>query len=250
MSPEPGSAATTSRPVALVTGAAGGIGQALVQRLLRGGHAIVASDLALADVPCAAAAPIAALPADVTDEPQVEAMVAAALERFGRLDAVVHLAGAVGHGPIEAVDVAEWRRLLDVNLTSAFLVAKATRSALARTAGVLVLTSSTNGLNGGSALSGPAYAAAKAGVVNLTRYLAKEWAPRAVRVLCVAPGPVETPMLARFDAATLGQLQAAVPLGRLGTPQEIAGIIEFLVSPAASYLTGVVVNASGGLVLD
>ena len=169
MSPEPGSGATTSRPVALVTGAAGGIGRALVERLLRSGHAIVASDRALADLPCAAAVPFAAVAADLTDEPQVLALVAAALERFGRLDAVIHLAGAVGRGPIEDVDVIEWRRLLDANLTSAFLVAKATRSALANTQGVLVLTASTNAINGGSALSGPAYAAAKAGVVNLTR---------------------------------------------------------------------------------
>jgi 3-oxoacyl-[acyl-carrier protein] reductase len=250
MSPEPASSATTSRRIALVTGAAGGIGRAVVGRLLQAGYGVVASDRALADLPCTAEAPFASIAADLTDEDQVRSMIATALERFDRLDVVIHLAGAVGRGPLEEVDVAEWRRLLDVNLTSAFLVAKASRRALGDAGGTLVLTSSTNALNGGSAISGPAYAAAKAGVINLTRYLAREWAPHAIRVVCVAPGPVETPMLARLDEATLDQIRAAIPLGRIATPQEIAGIIEFLVSPAASYLTGVVVNASGGLVLD
>jgi len=239
-----------ARQVALVTGAAGGIGRAVVERMLATGYTVVASDLAVADLACAAATPFAALSADLTQEADVERLVAAALERFGRLDRVIHLAGRAGRGPLEAVTAEEWRALLDVNLTSAFLLAKASSAALGASRGALVLTSSTNGLQGGSALSGPAYAAAKAGIINLTRYLAKEWAARGVRVICLAPGPVDTPMLARFDADTREALRSSVPLGRLATPAELAGLVEFLCGPGAAFLTGIVVNASGGLVLD
>lgn len=246
MSPESASTA----PVALVTGAAGGIGQALVRRLLSGGFRLCASDLALADLPCTMPATLHTVPADLTNEQAVAGLVMTALQQFGRIDCVVHLAGAVGRGPLEELSLEEWQRLLDINLTSAFLLARECAAALAASRGTLVLVSSINGRNGGSALSGPAYAAAKAGVINLTRYLAREWAPRAVRVNCIAPGPVDTPMLARLDAQTRMRLSETVPLGRIAGPEEIAGVIAFLCSKDASCMTGAVLNASGGLVLD
>jgi NAD(P)-dependent dehydrogenase (short-subunit alcohol dehydrogenase family) len=161
------------------------------------------------------------------------------------------LAGAAGAGPLAAVSLADWRRLIDVNLTSAFLLAKAAYASLAASQGSLTLTSSTNGLNGGSSLSGPAYAVAKAGLINLTRYLAKEWAPERIRVNCLAPGPIDTPMVTgRFSAQVLDQLRHNVPLGRLGAPQDVAHAIDYLTSPAAGFVTGTVMNLSGGMVLD
>ncbi len=172
------------------------------------------------------------------------------MQRFGGFDCVVHLAGTVGKGPLTEVSVTDWRRLLDVNLTSAFLLARAAHPHLRERRGTLLLVSSTNGLNGGSALSGPAYAVAKAGVLNLVRYLAKEWGADGIRVNAVAPGPVDTPMLARLPEATREALRQSIPLGRLASADDVAGIVAFLCSPQAAYLTGAVLNVSGGLVLD
>ena len=235
--------------VVLVTGAAGGIGRAVVERLRARSFTVVATDAALADLPCAG--PVTAFPLDVTDEPAVQAAVTRVVTDFGRLDHVVHLAGRAGRGPIDAVDRAEWDALLAVNLGSAATLARIVHPQLAATRGSLTLTASTNALNGGSALSGPAYAVAKAGLVNLMRYLAREWAPQGIRVNCLAPGPIDTPMVSgRFPPEVLAQLRASVPLGRLGEPRHVAHAVDYLLHPDAAFITGTVMNISGGLVLD
>lgn len=236
-------------PVALVTGAAGGLGRAAVAKLRERGMRVFAADRALAEIPCGA--PVGVMSVDVTDEQAVTACIERVLNDWGRLDNVIHLAGCAGSGPLTSVSRDEWDRVIDTNLTSAFLLAKAVHSALAATRGSLILTSSTNGLNGGSALSGPAYAVAKAGLINLTRYLAKEWAPAGIRVNCLAPGPIDTPMVTgRFSTEVLTTLRNNVPLGRIGDPKDVAHAIDYLTSPAASFVTGTVMNLSGGLVLD
>jgi 3-oxoacyl-[acyl-carrier protein] reductase len=238
-----------SSQVAFVTGAAGGIGRATVTRLRGSGVRVFATDVALATVPCADDG-FEAASLDVTDEAAVAAAVSACVKRFGRIDHVVHLAGRAGAGPIDRVSLSEWRALLAVNLDSAFLLAKAAHVPLAAARGSLTLMASSNGRNGGSALSGPAYAVAKAAIINLTRYLAKEWAAEGVRVNCLAPGPIDTPMVARFAPDVLERLKASVPLQRFGTPDEIAGAIAYLTSDAAAFMTGTVMNLSGGVVLD
>jgi len=241
--------ATPGTPVALITGAAGGLGRATVARLRERGMRVVATDRALAEIPCGAPLTVASL--DVTDEAAIAAIIARVLGELGRLDHVVHLAGVAGSGPLDSVSREDWQRVLDTNLTSAFLIAKATHAALAASRGTLTLTSSTNGLNGGSALSGPAYAVAKAGIINLTRYLAKEWAALGIRVNCLAPGPIATPMVTgRFSPETIDRLKNAVPLGAIGEPAHVAHAIDYLTSPSAAFVTGTVMNVSGGLVLD
>jgi len=236
-------------PVALVTGAAGGLGRAAVAKLRERGIRVFAADRALAEIPCGA--PMGVMSVDVTDEHAIATCIDRVLNDFGRLDHVIHLAGCAGSGPLTSVSRDDWNRVIDTNLTSAFLLAKAAYAALAATRGSLILTSSTNGLNGGSALSGPAYAVAKAGLINLTRYLAKEWAGEGIRVNCLAPGPIDTPMVTgRFSAEVLSTLRNNVPLGRIGDPKDVAHAIDYLTSPAASFVTGTVMNLSGGLVLD
>ncbi len=188
---------------------------------------------------------------DVTDEAAIGARVAQALREFGRIDHVIHLAGRAGQGPIDAGVRADWHAVLDVNLTSAFMLARAAHAALAQSRGTLTLVSSTNGLNGGSALSGPAYAVAKAGLVNLMRYLAKEWGPEGIRVNCLAPGPIDTPMVTgRFTPEVLASLRGERAARRLGQPLHVAHAIAYLTSPDAAFVTGTVQNVSGGLVLD
>lgn len=246
-STDPSGRAAAEPRVAWITGAAGGIGRAVVERFAAQGWHVHATDL----VPDGADAGLAEWRCvDVTDESAVAVCADALVRAHGRIDAVVHLAGRVGRGPLTAVGLDDWRALLEVNLTSAFLVARAAHTGLAAARGALVLTASTNALTGGSAISGPAYAVAKAGVVNLARYLAKEWAADGIRVNCVAPGPVATPMLERLGADAVAALAAAVPLGRIASPADVAATIDFLCSPAAGYLTGTVHNVSGGFVLD
>lgn len=235
--------------VAFVTGAAGGIGRAVIARLRRRGWRVYAADIALAAIPCGEIDFITAH-LDVTLEGAVRDSITECLQKFGRLDHLVHLAGRAGHGPLDAVTTAEWRELLDVNLTSAFVLARAAHEALRASRGSLTLMASSNAINGGSALSGPAYAVAKAGLVNLTRYLAKEWAPEGIRVNCLAPGPIDTPMVGRFSPEVRERLVASVPLGRIGRSEDVANAVDYLLGDEAAFITGTVMNVSGGVVLD
>jgi 3-oxoacyl-[acyl-carrier protein] reductase len=231
--------------VALVTGADGGIGRAVCALLAASGASILAVDLHGDE---GRDGLVLRRRVDLTDEAQVATLPALAEAEFGRLDHVVHCAGAVGRGPLAEMSLDDWRKGLAVNLDSAFLLARACHAPLTSARGSLVLMSSPNGVHGGTGLSGPAYAAAKAGVLNLSRYLAKEWAPD-VRVNCVVPGTVDTPMLQRLSADELAAIVASIPLGRLTAPQDVASAVAFLCSDHARSMTGAAMNVSGGRLL-
>lgn len=230
---------------ALVTGAAGGIGSAVVQRFLGRGLAVGAMVLPGQEAPAGLA-----LPAEATDEAQVAEAVARCANELGPPRWVVHTVGITGEGPLVDVSLYDWHRVVEANLTSTFLLARAVYPHLKQTRGALLTYSSTNAINGGNELSGPAYTAAKAGVIGVVRYLAREWAEDGIRVNCIAPGPIDTPMLDRLGPERRAMLAQRAPLGRLGTAEECAALTDFMCSDAAGHMTGTITNLSGGLLLD
>ncbi len=234
--------------VILITGAAGGIGRALAQRAVEAGAFVAALDVR-AEVHDLAGPQVLTLQVDATDEGQVSAALRDVSERWGRLDVLVNNAGRVGCGRVEEVALEDWNALLATNLTSVFLFAKHAIPLLRESCGAMVNMSSTNGLTGGSHLSGPAYAVAKAGIIALTKNLARDLASDGVRVNCVAPGPVDTPMLDRLGEEGRANLRASIPLGELATTDDVANAVFFLASDAAKHITGVTLSLSGGLIM-
>jgi len=162
------------------------------------------------------------------------------------LDVLINAAGSVGMGGIEQCTIEEWHRILNDNLTSAFVACQSTLSLFNR-GGSIILFSSVNGRHGGNALSGPAYAAAKAAIIGFARNLAKELAPRQIRVNVIAPGPVATSMLTRLPGEVIENLRATMPLRKIISPEEIAGTIGWLCSADANSITGAVIDINGGM---
>ncbi len=245
-----------SGQVALVTGAARGIGRAIADRLAAEGASVVFSDIDGDAARMAAGTNGMALRLDVSDEAEVEAAISAVLARHGRLDILVNNAG-IGTGPderarIDEVTTEQWDRVLRINLTGLFFVSRAAvRPMIAQKSGRVVNIASVVGLVPLRLQS--AYVAAKAGVANLTRSMALELAPHGIRVNAVAPGATETEAWREWIADTSSEKQALytrlmshIPLGRPGRPEEIAHAALFLASPASSYITGHVLAVDGG----
>jgi meso-butanediol dehydrogenase/(S,S)-butanediol dehydrogenase/diacetyl reductase len=233
----------------VVTGAASGIGLASAERFHAEGARLVLADLdTQTGETLAARLGAAFLTTDVTDETQVQALVDRAIALHGRIDVLVNNAGIMGFGTLPSLETAEWHRVLDIDLNSVFYGCKAGIAAMQRQGGgVIVNTASISGIAGDYAT--PSYNAAKAGVVNLTRALAIEHADQAIRVNCVCPGPIETPMTAvvKTVPGLEEEYAQAIPMGRLGTAAEVAGVIAFLASDDAAYMTGTATVVDGGL---
>lgn len=233
--------------VAFVTGATGGIGQAVVRMMLDAGGQVAATGRRAVPFDDTRVLP---LTLEVTDEDAVAAALQRCVDTFGRLDYVIHMAGMVGKGRLDEMPLEDWSRVVETNLTSSFLVLKHAYKHITKPGGVAVLCGSSNGYNGGSYLSGAAYASSKAALTNLTRYCAKEWAPDGIRAHLISPGPVDTPMLNRLSDDQHDGLKQALPLGHYATADECAGAVLFLCSQHAASMTGTNMNISSGLVLD
>jgi len=237
---------------ALVTGGASGIGRAIALAFAAAGAHVAVADRADAGAVvkhiAAAGGRAFAEPVDVADEAAVLALFAVALPRLGGLDLLVNAAGILFEKPLLETGVAEFDRLMAINLRGTFLVGREALRVMTRQRGGRVINIASELAYLGCERMSP-YCASKGAVVSLTRSWAREFAP-AILVNAIAPGPTDTPMLttAYMDAATVAG-SSNVPLGRLGRPEEIAAAALFLADPANSYMTGQCISPNGGAVM-
>lgn len=253
--------------VAVVTGASGGIGAAMAKRFAEEGAAVVVSaiDAKVDDVAAglrAAGAPVASMRMDVTKKADVAALYDLAEKEFGRVDISVQNAGVITIAKIEAMTEAEWDRIMAVNTKGVFLCCQEAIARMRRhgDGGRLINTASGQARQG--FIYTPHYAASKFGVVGITQSLAKEVAKENITVNAICPGIIDTDMWAYNDQAwgrllgdyKPGELMAEwvknIPMGRAGTGADVSGLVAFLASDDAAYITGQTINVDGGLIMS
>ncbi len=251
--------AASARTV-LVTGAGGGIGcgicEVLAEEARASGRplrlALHGSRIspALESLAAGLSGPLVearAFDADLTDTDATATLVGAVTGWAGRLDCLISNAGQSRPGKLDSLSDAEWQQTLDLNLRATWVLARAARAALGESRGNIVAVASMSGLSPHPGYG--AYSTAKAGLVMLCRQLAQEWAGQGIRVNAVCPGIIRTPLTESVvqDGETLRQREALVPLGRIGTPRDIANAVAFLAGENAGYITGVALRVDGGI---
>jgi len=231
--------------VAVITGAGSGMGKASVKVFVREGAQVVAGDISGAEKDTAAEVGGSVLPVhcDVTQEADVEAMIQAAVDEFGRVDAVLNVAGIADGFLVRDLTIGAYDKIMDVDLRGVLLGMKHGIRAMAKTGGAIVNWSSVGGLNGSAYTS--VYNAAKSGVIGATKVAAIEGGSLGIRVNAICPGFIHTEIMGAHPEHIPGILEKAV-LGRGGQPQEVAEVASFLVSDRASFVTGAIIPVDGG----
>jgi len=244
--------ARLSNKVCLITGAAQGIGLATALKFAQEGASVVVCDLSQAGVDQAVAqcralgATATGFVMDVTRRVMIDEVVAQVQAQFGRIDVLVNNAGITQDARLQKMTLEQFDRVIDVNLRGTFHCAQAVADGMvAQGSGVILNASSVVGIYGNFGQTN--YAASKFGVIGFTKTWSRELGPKGVRVNAVTPGFINTPMVAAMPEKVLQDLQAKVPLKRLGQPEEIANVYAFLASDEASYINGAVIEVSGGM---
>ena len=240
--------------VAMVTGGARGIGYAIAEKLSSDGYSVIISDI-LAEAASESASKLAdggaraiSVEGDVSKPESVDAMFKASIEEFGRVDVLVNNAGITRDGLLLRLDAEDWDMVMGVNLKGAFLCTKAaSRIMMKNRWGRIINISSVVGVMGNAGQSN--YSASKAGLVGLTKSAAKELAGRSITVNAVAPGYIQTEMTEKLPDSARQAFLSMVPLKRPGTPADVAGVVSFLASDLAEYVTGQVIHCDGGMVM-
>ncbi|MDX9872690.1 MAG: 3-oxoacyl-[acyl-carrier-protein] reductase [Clostridia bacterium] len=240
--------------VAIVTGAGDGIGEAIAKAYAAQGAKVVGCARTLEKVQKvvddikAAGGEAYAVRCDVSKKADVDNLFKEAVDKYGRVDILANNAGITADARFVKMTEEQWDNVIDINLKGVFMVGqKAAEIMLAQESGVIINTSSVVGIYGNFGQTN--YAAAKWGVIGMTKTWSKELAPKGVRVAAVAPGFIATPMVAKMPEKVLDGIRAKVPLGRLGSVEDIANAFVFLASDEAAYVTGAVLSVDGGIVL-
>ena len=243
--------ASLAAKTALVTGASRGIGLAVTKLFLEHGatvHALSRSQVDPATVSADDSERLIHHPVDVSDETAVGRVVTTILDQSEGVDILVNNAGITRDGLIMRMSTDDWRKVLDVNLSSAFFTSRAlARHMIKRRSGCIINVSSVVGVIGNPGQAN--YVASKAGLIGLTKSLARELAGRSVRVNAVAPGFIATAMTDQLNDEQRSAISARIPLQRIGTPEEVAAVCLFLASDLSSYVTGQVLHVDGGLAM-
>lgn len=241
--------------VALVTGASRGIGRATAEAFARAGYQVAANycrskeqieqfSAQMEREGCA----VIPVQADVSDPEQVKRMVQTVQRQFGHIDVLVCNAGIARQGLLTDFSPADWRQMMAVNLDGTFYCCRSVLPGMIRRqSGCIITTSSIWGIAGASCEV--PYSAAKAGIIGLTRALAKEVGPSGIRVNCIAPGVIDTEMNGNLTPEVMAQLREETPLGTIGTPKQVADLALYLAGEGASFLTGQVISPNGGFLI-